>query len=265
MWTASGAGTGTRSNSETLLPSGFAKGEAVELAVADLAGNDVFHFCRDEVDRASDFFGTRFEAAPDPGSALVVIANGALGFVDDDNLSAGFGDPDHFLDSPGLVCEEVDAADVEDAIESAGDEGQALGFGLKQVGLAAPFEEVPLEFVEHAPGDVDAIEVDVVGKEAEVSAGADGDLENTGLGLKLEFVDKFETVVGLAGQPVIEMLGEVVARSDTIVERLEFQIGSADRADEEGNAVANGIDAAGCGVAQIFAGYLEGVARVGVA
>ena len=72
-------------------------------------------------------------------------------------------------------------------------------------------------------------------------------------------------VVGLAGEPVIEPLGEVVARSDAVVEGLVFEIWAGDGADEEGNAVANGIDAASGGIAQVIAGHLEGIARVRIA
>ena len=106
------------------------------------------------------------EAVADDRSALVVFANGALGLVDDDDLGAGLGDPDHFLDGAGLVGEEVDAADVKDAVEGVDLEGQAFGFSLEEVGFAAPFEQVALAFVQHSPGDIDAIEVDVAAEES---------------------------------------------------------------------------------------------------
>jgi len=197
--------------------------------------------------------------------ALVGVANGALGLVDDDDLCAGFGDPDHFLDGASLVGEEVDTAGVEDAIEGVDFEGKAFGFGLEEVCFAAPFEEVLLAFVKHAPGDVHTIEVDVVRKKAEVGAGSNGDFEDASMGLDFELGNEIMPVVGLAGKPVIEALGEVVAWSDAIVEGLVFEVGPGDSADEQWNAVANGIDAASGGVAQVRAGPFKGIARVGIA
>ena len=103
-----------------LTRSGFAEGEAVEFAVADLAGGDVFHFGRDKVDGTTDFFGPGLKPASNDGGALVGVADGALGFVDNDDFCARLGDPDHFFDGACLVREEVDAASVEDAVEGAG-------------------------------------------------------------------------------------------------------------------------------------------------
>ena len=212
-----------------------------------------------------DLLRAGFEALSDDRRALVVFADGSFGFVDDDDFRPRFGDPDHLFDCPGLVGEEVNTSDVIDAIEGFCLEGQTFGFGLEQVRLAAPLEQVALAFAEHPPGDVDSVEVDIHRQETEVGSGADGDLKHPGARLQFQFIDEFETVIGFAGNPVIKALDKVVTRSDSVIEGLVLEVEAADRADEQRNSVANGIDSAGRSIAQVIAGHLQVIARIRVA
>ena len=148
--------------------SGFSEGKAVELALADFACGDVLHFRRDKINGAADLFRTQGKTAANDGCALVGVSHGAFGFIDDDDLCAWLGYPDHFFDRTDLVGEVVNATDVEDAIECGDLEGEAFGLSLKEVSFAAPLQQVALAFVKHSPGDVDPIELDVVRKEAKV-------------------------------------------------------------------------------------------------
>ena len=202
----------------------FAEGEAVELAAADFAGGDIFHLRGNEVDGAFHFFATRSIAVLHDWGSLVILPDGSFGLVDDHDLGTGLGYPDHFLDGARLVGEEVDSADVEDTIKGFNLERQALGFGLEQMSLALPLEKVALALAEHSPGDIDAVEIDVARQVAEICSGADGGFEYAGVGLQLKIADEIETVVGFAGEPVIETFGQVVAGSDAIVKNLVFEI-----------------------------------------
>lgn len=260
----SSAGSSTRATVLLRRFLGFAEGEAIKLAGADFAGGDVFHFRRDKIDGATNLFGAGFEATADDRSALVIFANGALGLVDDDDFGARPGDPDHLLDGSSLVGKEVDTADMKYAVERVDFEWETFGFRLEEVGFASQFEKIALALVEHSPGEIGAVEVDVLREEAEVGAGSNGNLEDAGARLELEFVDELMAVIWLACEPMVNAFGQVVAGSDAVVESLVFDVGAGDGADEERDAFADGIDATGGGIAQIIAGHFEGVAGIRV-
>src|SRR6202008_3837388 len=120
-------------------------------------------------------------------------------------------------------------------------------------------------FFKHSPGDIDTVEVNVAREKAQVCTRSYRSFKHAGVGVQLEFAYEIEPVVGFAGEPVIKPLGQIVAGGNAVVECLIFQVGPGDRTDEEGNAFADGIDAACRGVAQIAAGHLKTVTRIRIA
>ena len=73
------------------------------------------------------------------GVLLVAFADDLLGLVDDHDLGSRLGDPDHLADGARLIGEEVDAADVEDAVEDLRAKRQAPASAWKRCALRSHF------------------------------------------------------------------------------------------------------------------------------
>ena len=196
---------------------------------------------------------------------LVIFPDDFFRFVDDHDLASGSHHPDHFFDRARLVSEEVDAAHVKHAVEGFHAERQPLRFSVEEVRTPIPFLQVLLAFAQHAPRDIDSIKLDVFGEIAQVRPGADGHFEHARTIGDFEFADDFGTEIGCARDPFVKPLSQVVAGREAVIHGLVLQVGPGDRTDEQGDAVANGVDAPGCGIAQSLTVQLERVARVGVA
>src|ERR1035438_5017221 len=73
----------------------------------------------------------------------ILLAHHLLGLVDDHDLRSRLGDANHLRDGARLVTEEIDAADVINAIEDRVAKRQPLAFAMKQIRAAMP----PLQVV----------------------------------------------------------------------------------------------------------------------
>src|SRR5258708_2053742 len=96
----------------------LAKGQAIELAIANLPRTDILHLLRNEVDRAADVLAARPELVPDHRGALIVLLHGFRRLVHDHDFRARFRHPDHLLDSTNFISKEVDAAHMKYAVKS---------------------------------------------------------------------------------------------------------------------------------------------------
>jgi len=202
----------------------FAEGEAVKFAASDFASLDLVHFLGNEVDRAADSFAAGRKVCPGSWILLVTVAHDLFSLVGNHDLGSGLGDPDHFANGAFGVGEEVDAADMEDAVEDLGAKGKVTGFSLEEACGPVPFSKFFSAFAEHAPGEIEAVEINVRRKIAEVCAGADADFEHTRVWLDLEFVDDLTAKVGSALDQAVKSFSQIVARGNTIVQGLVFQI-----------------------------------------
>lgn len=196
------------------------------LAGGDRAGLDLLHLLRNEVDGAGDGFAAGREVCPGGGVLLIVVAHGVFGLVGDHDFGPGFGDPDHFANGALGVGEEVDAADMEDAIEYLGAKGEATRFSLEEARRPAPFLQFLAALVEHAPGDIETIEINVLRKIADVCAGADSDFEHARTWLDLKLGEDLAAKIELRLDQAVKGLGQVVTRGDAVVQGLVFQIQS---------------------------------------
>ena len=196
------------------------------LADGDRAGLDLQHFLRNEVDGAADGFATGRKVCLGGGVLLVAVAHDIFGLVGDHDFCSGLSDPDHFANGALGVGEEVDAADMEDAIEYLGAKGEATRFSLEEARRPAPFLQFLAALVEHAPGDIETIEINVLWKIADVCAGADSDFEHARTWLDLKLGDDLAAKIELRLDQAVKGLGQVVTRGDAIVQGLVFQIQS---------------------------------------
>jgi hypothetical protein len=243
----------------------FAKSQAVELAATDFANGYILHLRGNKIDRTFYFFAPRSEAILHYGRPLVILPDRSFRLIHDHDLGSGLGHPDHLLDGARLVGKKVDPADVEYAIKGFNLEWQAFCLRLEQVGIALPLEQIALALAQHTPGDVDAVEIDIARQVGEIRARSHRRLQNAGIRFQLKITDEIQPVVRFSGEPVIKAFGQVVARSDAVVECLIFQIRPGNGAHKERNAVANRVNAPGRRIAQVSACHLKRIARVRVA
>ncbi len=106
---------------------------------------------------------------------------------------------------------------MEDTVEHLGTKRQMTGLPMEEMRLAPRLPDSFAAFAQHAPGDVEAKEVDVVGKIAQVGAGAHADFEHAHAGRDLQCRHDFAAEVRLAQDDSIKRFSQIVAKGDAVV------------------------------------------------
>jgi len=151
---------------------------------------------------------------------------------------------------------------MEDAVEDLGAKGQATRFSLEEARRPAPFLQFLAALVEHSPGKIETVEINVLRKIADVCAGADSDFEHARTWLDLKLGYDLAAKIELRLDQAVKGLGQVVTGGERSYKDWYFKFNPVNVLTNKGIPSRYRIDAASRGITETTPFQLELVAGV---